>query len=86
MKKLTYSILMITVIIFLVNPLSSNAGRSYSGSGHQGSVHISRSYSGGGYHGRDITEATTVDITGIMDITPDITGTGTVGGGFPGLE
>ncbi len=47
MKKLTYSILMITVIIFLVNPLSSNAGSGYSGRGHSG-----RSYSGGGHSGR----------------------------------
>jgi hypothetical protein len=34
----------------------------------------------------DLTVGTTVDITGIMEITTDITGTGTVGGGFPGLE
>jgi hypothetical protein len=34
----------------------------------------------------DITVGTTVDITGITDITTDITGTGTVGGGILGLE
>ena len=54
MKKLTYSILMITVIIFLVNPLSSNAGSGYSGGGHSGSSysggsHSGHSYSGGGH-------------------------------------
>jgi hypothetical protein len=34
----------------------------------------------------DITVDTTVDITGITDITTDITGTGMVGGGILGLE
>jgi hypothetical protein len=33
-----------------------------------------------------ITAGTIVDITGITDIATDITGTGTAGGGFPGLE
>ena len=47
MKKLTYSILMITtVIIFLVNPLSGNADSGHSGGGHSG-----HSYSGGGHSG-----------------------------------
>jgi hypothetical protein len=34
----------------------------------------------------DITVGTTVDITGITDITTDIMGTGMVGGGILGLE
>jgi len=33
-----------------------------------------------------ITVGTSMDIAGITDTATDITGTGTVGGGFPGLE
>jgi hypothetical protein len=57
MKKLTYLIIMITMIIFLVNPLSGNAGSGYSGGGHSGHSysgggHSGHSYSGRGYQGR----------------------------------
>jgi len=52
MKKLTYLLLMITtVIIFLVNPLSGNAAGSHSGGGHSGGGHSGHSYSGGGHSG-----------------------------------
>jgi hypothetical protein len=52
MKKLTYSILMITMIIFLINPFSSNAGSGYSGGSHSGSGHSGSIYSGSGHSTR----------------------------------
>ena len=46
MKKVACAVLIFTMIIFLVNPLSNAARDGHSGSGHSGS-----SYSGGGYSG-----------------------------------
>ena len=46
MKKVACAVLIFTMIIFLVNPLSNAARGGHLGSGHSGS-----SYSGGGYSG-----------------------------------
>jgi hypothetical protein len=36
MKKVAYSVLILTMVIFLINPLSSDARGGYGGGGHWG--------------------------------------------------
>src|ERR1035437_5558015 len=46
MKKVACAVLILTMVIFLINPLSSDAGGGYGGGGYGGSSH-----GGGGYGG-----------------------------------
>ena len=48
MKKVACAVLIFTMIIFLVNPLSSNASGGYSSSGHSSSGHSSSGHSSSG--------------------------------------
>ena len=52
MKKVACAVLIFTMIIFLINPLSSDAGGYYGGGGYGGGGHYGGGYSayrGGGY-------------------------------------
>jgi hypothetical protein len=49
MKKVTFAVLIFTMIIFLVNPLSNAASGGHSGSGHSGSGHSGSGHSVSGH-------------------------------------